>query len=288
MVDGNTKHMQFSIVIPTCRRTYLLGRCLQQLAWDVQGLSPTDYEVIVTDDDKGSDTADFCKVHYPWVRYTRGPGRGPAANRNHGASLAFGNWLVFIDDDCLPQADLLRQYKEAIIMHPASLAFEGAIIPDNWDLLKEDMAECPVNIKGGCFWSANIMVNRILFLDIGGFDEEFFLPAQEDQDLYIRLKQKTGTIPFVSIAIVMHPVRKISLVHKIKQLPDSIYNWGLFARKNNIKPLLWKGYLSQLHAGWNNLKSLRLKSGTLNAITIIYLLPVYLMHERFKPQKSKV
>lgn len=277
--------MLFSIVIPTYRRTHLLGKCLQQLSPEVQGLPYSTYEIIVSDDGGGSITKDYCGAHYPMVRYTNGPGRGPAANRNHGASLATGTWLLFIDDDCVPQADLLQQYKLAVTQHPAALAFEGAILPDDTEKLKEDLTECPVNLEGGCFWSANIMIDRILFLEIGGFDEAFFLPAQEDQDLYIRVKQKTISVPFVYNAKVIHPVRKISFNHKVKQLPKSIYNWGLFARKNNIKNLLWKGYLSQIHAGWYNLKSMRFKSCTLNAITIIYLLPVYLIYERFKHKK---
>jgi glycosyltransferase involved in cell wall biosynthesis len=113
-----------------------------------------------------------------------GPKKGPAANRNKGAQTAKGKWLVFIDDDCLPDKELLLEYEKSIESNPAVKAFEGAIFPDNWELLKKDMAECPINIHGGYFWSANVCINKEIFFKINGFDEDFILAAQEDQLLY--------------------------------------------------------------------------------------------------------
>ena len=31
--------------------------------------------------------------------------KGPAGNRNAGAARAMGEWIVFIDDDCIAQKD---------------------------------------------------------------------------------------------------------------------------------------------------------------------------------------
>jgi GT2 family glycosyltransferase len=89
-------------------------------------------------------------------------------------------------------------------------------LPDNWNLLKKDLAECPVNTSGGCFWSANIMVERELFESMGGFDEQFLIAAQEDQDLQWRLQAHTR-IEFVAAAQVVHPVRMKSLAKGIRE-----------------------------------------------------------------------
>jgi len=165
------------------------------------------FEVIVSDDGKNNEAKALVADHYPWAKWVEGPKRGPAANRNCGAKLAKGEWLVFTDDDCLPDVNWLKAYKDAIIQHPKCKAFEGAILPDDWDLLKKDMAECPVNTTGGCFWSANIMVEKDLFWEVGGFDEQFIIAAQEDQDLQNILLPKT-VISFVPAAQVVHAVRK--------------------------------------------------------------------------------
>jgi len=206
----------FSIIIPTCNRNEMLGQCLEKVLASRQTISGVVYEVIVTDDSKGEGAEKYCKQQFPFVRYTRGPGKGPAANRNKGARLAAGQWLVFTDDDCLPAPEWLNSYFNAINDFPDSLAFEGCIEPDNPALLEEPFTQCPQNMKGGYFWSANIMVSRILFQQVGGFDESYPAPAHEDQQLYYDLLKITQ-IPFILSARVIHPVRKIHFWPSIMQ-----------------------------------------------------------------------
>jgi GT2 family glycosyltransferase len=213
-----TNMLAFSVIIPTCNRPELLAKCLQQLAPGVQTMDSNRYEVIVTDDSVGNETEAMVKESFPWVRYTRGPRRGPAANRNHGATLSEAPWLVFTDDDCLPEAGWLQAYANAIQQHPNGKAFEGAILPDDWTMLKKDMAECPVNTTGAMFWSANIMVEKKLYDQVGGFDERFRMPANEDQEIYGRL-QRQGKVVFFGDAIVVHPVRMVPLLQKVRKLP---------------------------------------------------------------------
>lgn len=226
----------FSIVIPTYKRNDLLTLCLHRLRPGVQSLQASWYEVIVTDDAADPATQQLLNTQFPWAKYSAGPQRGPAANRNHGASLASGQWLVFTDDDCLPDANWLQAYHDAITGHPDCRAFEGAILPDDWRWLKKDLAECPVNTAGGCFWSANIMVDRQLFQSMGGFDEQFLIAAQEDQDLQWRIQQQ-HSIVFVPAAQVLHPVRVVSLGSKLSSSEAAVLNWHLFYSKHFKKPL---------------------------------------------------
>lgn len=222
--------MLFSIIIPTYHRNDLLTRCLQRLQPGVQSLDADWYEVIVTDDAANPATEELLRTQFPWAAYTAGPQRGPAANRNHGASLASGQWLVFTDDDCLPDANWLQAYHDAITGHPDCRAFEGAILPDDWKLLQKDLAECPVNTAGGCFWSANIMVERQLFQSMGGFDEQFLIAAQEDQDLQWRIQQQ-HSIVFVPAAQVLHPVRFKKLWKSLRECKRRAKNHELLAKK---------------------------------------------------------
>ena len=194
-----------SVIIPTCNRNELLGKCLDALKPGVQTIGSNDYEVIVTDDSKESIAAEFIQTNYAWVKWVKGPAKGPAANRNNGAKYAKGEWLVFIDDDCIPDDNIIKTYHSAITNEPDMLAFEGRIYVNAPQT--SFLQEAPLNYTGGFFWSCNICIQKGLFLLLHGFDEMFPFAAMEDVDLFKRLKQNTNKHRFVFDAAVMHPWR---------------------------------------------------------------------------------
>jgi GT2 family glycosyltransferase len=198
--------MFLSVIIPTCNRYPMLKKCIAGLLPAVQGLGSDDYEIIVTDDSPADEQKQQLAVDFPGVRWNCGPRRGPASNRNSGARLGGGDWLLFVDDDCLPQSSLLAAYREALEKNPQMLVFEGATLPER---AKERMDEdAPINKSGGYLWSCNFMIQRKLFFELGGFCEMFPNAAMEDVDLRERLKQKGHSFLFVSRAIVVHPWRR--------------------------------------------------------------------------------
>jgi GT2 family glycosyltransferase len=239
--------------------------------------------VIVSDDGKNNEAKALIEKNYPWVKWAEGPKQGPAANRNNGVKQSGGSWLVFTDDDCLPDNNWLMAYAKANINFPDCHAFEGAIIPDDWNLLEKDMAECPVNIKGGCFWSANIMISKKLFSAIGGFDEQFKIAAQEDQDLQIQVLKKTGIV-FIKDSMVVHPVRVLDLSKAFRQVKARTRNYLYYASKNfewlgykNTKQIAWKSGLKiQATVFTQNLKKRHWKKALLSFYNFLIYLPVYI------------
>ncbi len=221
MGSGGDKHPQFSVVIPTCGRPERLAQCLERLAEGCQSgarlvhrhLWVSDdsqrglgYEVIVSDDTPSPGVHGVIAERFPWVEVVEGPRHGPAANRNRGAREASGRWLVFLDDDVLPDGALLANYADALQNDGMAVAMEGCILPE--EPPEGDGQDCPINMEGGCFWSANIAVCRKTFERLGGFDERFRIAAQEDTDLYWRLGRE-GTVVFAREAVVRHPVRRL-------------------------------------------------------------------------------
>src|SRR5581483_8798563 len=95
--------LQISVVIPTRNRDQTLERCLALLGPQVDEA----IEVIVTDDGRSDGTRQLVESRFPFARWTPGPQRGPAANRNHGASLARGELFMFLDDDVEPSPELI-------------------------------------------------------------------------------------------------------------------------------------------------------------------------------------
>lgn len=194
----------FSIIIPTFRRETELVKCLNCLKPSVLSHSSflSSLEVIVSDDAFDNHLRQSLQQLFPWLTYVQGPGRGPAANRNHGASFATSEWLVFTDDDCLPQPGWLEAFAK---LASSSDVLEGCTLPLGTRHRIDE--ECPINEAGGFLWSCNFAIRSSLFRSLHGFNENFPAAAMEDVDLRTRLSIINTQISFVSQAIVLHPWR---------------------------------------------------------------------------------
>lgn len=267
---------EFSVVIPTYHRNDLLALCLERLAPGAQSLASDRYEVIVSDDGSRTTARELLASQFPWARWVEGPQQGPAANRNNGAKTACGAWLVFTDDDCLPDRDWLREYAAAAT--PEAIALEGSIHPGGE--MNFDLADCPVNTIGNLFWSANIAVRRDVFFELGGFDTNYPLPALEDMDLHLRLKERAA-IPFVSRAQVVHPVRQRSFQQAVSRLPALCGSWAYHTRKNqqrlgypNRAAIVLDGYKFHAKALLNSVRRWRWREAVLAGAMLTYGVPL--------------
>jgi GT2 family glycosyltransferase len=193
--------MYISIVIPAYN---LLEDCIKSLAPDVQQ-PDCEYEVIVSDDKRNSGTKQFLEEKYPWAKWIEGPHRGVSANRNNGVKHAKGNWIVFIDNDTIPDKQLIQNYIDAIKNNPNILVFEGCVKPERPK--RHFLEEAPINETGGYFWTCNVMIQKDYFVNtLHGFDEDFFF-YMEDVDIRERIKKTNQPILFVKEAYVIHPWR---------------------------------------------------------------------------------
>jgi GT2 family glycosyltransferase len=196
------KQPLFSIIVATCNRSSLLERCLESI-YRQDNNQNIIYEVIVSDDGTSDDRL---RKKFSNVVWTVGPGKGPAANRNHGARTSKGTYLLFTDDDCIPSCNWLEEYVLAVQKYSSILVFEGKIVADR---PRQSLAEAaPINELGGNLWSANMLIQRDLFFSIGGFNERFPYAAMEDVELRTRLKNSNITFQFIEEAVVCHPWRE--------------------------------------------------------------------------------
>ena len=195
----------FSVIIPTYERPGDLRICLNSLSEEIQQGAPT-YEIIVSDDSKSEESKKMVESEFHCVSWGKGKQNGPAGNRNAGVERAKGEWIVFLDDDCIAQEGYLNAYVKAIKANPDVLVFEGRIFADR---PRRTWAEgCPENSSGGMLWTSNLCIKKSLFYEIGKFDERFKV-AYEDVEFAYRLIQRKIKTIFVINAAVCHPWRSL-------------------------------------------------------------------------------
>lgn len=227
---------QIDIVIPSAGRPQDLVRLLESIHAHCSASSRSLLaSITVTDDRHSTSIAEQLAREFPAVHYVAGPARGPAANRNHGARLGRADWILFLDDDCYIEADVIQAYLNHSGERLDCDVLEGAIHPVG--PRPNGNHHAPLNLQGGCLWSCNLMLRRQTFLRVGGFDEQFPYACMEDVDLRERLGCTDARVCFAINAVVFHPWRSISEREVSRQIishaiyaqthPDFVHQWTL-------------------------------------------------------------
>jgi glycosyltransferase involved in cell wall biosynthesis len=221
--------MKLSVVIPTRTRDVALARCLESLRSQV--ISELD-EVIVSDDGVSKTTQGMIESRFSFARWTAGPQRGPAANRNHGASLTNGDFIVFLDDDVEPSPDLLSAYRSAIVSDID--VYEGRTTCRQG--LRSPLEDSPINETGGYLWSCNMMIRTTCWQKSGGFDEDFPYPHMEDVAFRDRLAATAVRSSFVASAVVDHPPRPVPGPRLLARQHESyfVYTYKYLGRRPSL------------------------------------------------------
>jgi GT2 family glycosyltransferase len=146
------------------------------------------------------------------VRATRES--SPSHARNVGAANARNDWLLFLDSDVQPPADLIDLFfSEPIEERVGAITGDIAGIPDTRTLAarygtarnflgQRSHVMNPFRPRAS---SANLLVRRAAFEQIGGYTEG--IRAAEDTDLTWRLQDRGWTLGFNQHAVVRHAYR---------------------------------------------------------------------------------
>jgi glycosyl transferase family 2 len=220
-----------SVVVPTCGRPELLGRCLRALA--AQRVDAPHFEILVVDDRPAAATA---LIVAQWarsapaiaIRYLPSPGpQGPAAARNRGWRAARGGIVAFTDDDTEPDAHWLQNGLRA--MRGGVDAVSGRIVMPISER-PTDYERDAQGLERGEFVTANCFCRRRVLEGLGGFDERFRLAWREDSDLHFRLLESGARIARAEDAIVVHPVRPAPWGVSVRQQKKVAYDALLYKK----------------------------------------------------------
>jgi len=228
-------NLQYSIIIPVksvndyIRETIFHIQKFENNAWDVFIL-PND-----ADKDEWEDTR--IKI-IPTGRIS------PARKRDIGAEMSGADILVFLDDDSYPEHNLL-EIADSYFTNENIFAIGGpGITPPKDSFFQKVSGAVFLSKFSGGFperyvsvgnskpvddWpSVNLMVRRMAFLEVGGFDNDFW--PGEDTHLCLKLIQHTKQlIQYVPEMIVWHH-RRPGLIRHLKQTGAYARHRGFFAR----------------------------------------------------------
>jgi glycosyltransferase involved in cell wall biosynthesis len=205
--------LTFSVIVPTYQRRESLERCLAALA--TQDIGRDRFEVVVVNDGGADSPRDVVeRYREPLdVRLIEQANAGPAAARNAGAAIARGEYLVFTDDDCLPDAPWLSALAHSAGLHPGC-AVGGRVVNALTDGIYSHASQQLIdflygyyNVPGATgrfFITSNLAFPATGFRVLGGFDVTFPLAAAEDRDLCDRWRERGGEIVYDDQAVVRH------------------------------------------------------------------------------------
>jgi glycosyltransferase involved in cell wall biosynthesis len=197
-----------SVVVPVRDDGTRLCRLLGSIAGTLRR-SELLREVIVVDDGSNPpvnvSTASVQKSIA--VNIIRESGRGPATARNAGAAIASGEWVLFLDSDCMTTETTIVGFERAL---DGSVAYAGNVRALGTDLLSRyyDTQQILIpprdsRLRPRYLVTANALVWLRAFREVGGFDERFPCAGGEDIDLAYRLAQ-VGTLSFARESTVLH------------------------------------------------------------------------------------
>lgn len=219
-----------SVVIPTHNRSKLLVKTIPALV--NQQTDGFTYEVIFVSDGSSDNSENILKeavAHHPDIfRYHYiDPTGGPSVPRNVGIRAAKGEVIIILDDDVLPEPDLVLRYAEFHKAHPqqhhaavGELYVPPELLDDPMSLFRsfsyDDLRKLD-RLSFMHFWTCNVSVKRQFMLDAGMFNKNFLM--YEDLICGYRLAQNGMHLHFLPSACGQH-------FHQLK--PSGIPVRGLF------------------------------------------------------------
>ncbi|OCQ99412.1 glycosyl transferase [Oscillatoriales cyanobacterium USR001] len=208
-----SKHILFSVIIPTYNRPDRLSTCLQSL---LEMDYPRDnFEVIVVNDGSEMPLESYVipLEKFLHISLITQPNSGPAKARNRGAFVAQGKFLVFTDDDCTPGVDWLKNLELRFSLVPDCLVGGKTInaLRDNLysaasqQLIDYLYSYYNANPEAARFFASNnFALPTAYFQSIGGFDTTFPLAAGEDREFCDRVLAQGYNMVYAPEVIVYH------------------------------------------------------------------------------------
>ncbi len=223
-----------SVIIVTYNSSVEITECIGSLT---EAVKQYHYEIIVVDNNSSDNTCEVIESSFPGIKlYRNNRNRGFASGANRGAAEASGEYLLFLNPDtrvpenCIdePMRYLSRNSRTGII-GPRLVDSRGKFLPESkrgvptpaaalfrFTMLYRLFPHSPVinryymggsdsskTVLADAVTGAFMFMERAIFEDAGGFDEEYFMYG-EDIDLCMRVSAMGYDIVYLPSVTVTH------------------------------------------------------------------------------------
>ena len=209
-----------SIIIPIFNQLDLTLGCLESL---VRHAGPTPFEVIIIDDNSAPLVRDTLGLVHGLRLISNATNHGFIYNCNRGAQEAFGEYVLFLNNDTEVSAGWLEAMLQVFRDRPRAGAIGAKLIYPDGHLQEaggiifkdatginygrnDDPSRPEYNYlrqvdycSGAC-----LLVPRDLFLEVGGFDMRFRPAYYEDVDLAFTLRALGREVYYQPAACIIH------------------------------------------------------------------------------------
>lgn len=253
-----------SVIIVNWNGAAVLPRCLQSLGKQTY----RNYELIIVDNGSTDRSCEGLEEKWPGIKVIRfSENKGFAVANNEGVRQAVGDWVALLNSDAFPEPDWLSQLVSAARNYADGFFFGSTLLQAEQPELLDGTGD--VYHISGLAWrrhhkkpryligneieevfspcAAAALYHRKTFLDVGGFDENFFM-YHEDVDLGFRLRLQGYRCLYVPKAVVHHMGSASTSVKSDLAVYFGHRNlvWSYF--KNMPGELLWKYLIFHIFA----------------------------------------
>lgn len=207
--------VKVSVVVPTYKDVASLHKCLTSL--DALDYPKDLIEIIVVNNDADTDL----KLNQPGVKLLTEKRPGSYAARNKGVVESTGEIIAFTDSDCIVDPNWIKNAVK-LIEHKGTDRIAGKIVVFSegesnsiFELYEKTLAfnQCR-SAKQGLAVTANLIVRKQLFSDVGLFDSSLF--SGGDTEWNKRASEAGASMCYGEQCIIYHPARASFSVLKRK------------------------------------------------------------------------
>jgi len=222
-----------SVIIPNHNGGETIGKCLEA----VSSSKYKNFEVIVVDDYSEDNSLEIIK-RYPYKLITLKKHSGASSARNIGAANSNGEWLFFIDADCLLFEDTLIKVNESIARYNSEKIIIGGTytsVPYD-DKFFSTFQSIFINYsetkkpEPDYIATHAMIISRKLFQQSKGFITDF-LPILEDIEFSHRLRQM-GCKLIMEPDIVVRHIFNFTMIRSLKNAFRKSMYWVMYSLKN--------------------------------------------------------
>lgn len=208
--------LSISVIICTYNRAQLLKRTLNSLI--NQTVSHEKFEVMVVGDGSNDNTSDVCNMMSKVLSNMRyvstGTNIGLGSARNLGVRSARGDYVLFTDDDCIPDEKWVERLSRALereqivagaVSSPLSHYIKLCHNISQFHPFMPGRKASQVDLIAG----ANMGMRRSVFAELNGFEEGRRIA--EDMEFILRAREKGYHIHLQPDAVVTHDPDRTTL-----------------------------------------------------------------------------